>query len=472
MIGYLGTIAYKRHLKQGSFIQVYAPTEEANDAEKEEFYDVLQAVIDEIPRHDLKIVIGDMNAQFSHDRQGFEDITGPFASSKRLSDNGERLLSFCTYNNLCVGNTFFQNKLFHKMTWRSPNGLTFNEIDHVCISRRWRTALRDVRVFSAADVGSDHYLVRINLKLKLQRHEGRSETVRPFAIEKFKDQNIADVFTLQLSNRFQALADVTEIESKWQGFKETLTTCAQQGIVQRRGRRKEEWIKDRSWALIDLRKKAKKKRDQAQEVEDKETASRTYADLDRAMKQSCRRDKKDWLEKKCKEAQVAADRNDTRTLSLKTYQEPGVVPLFQLKTRMEITSSLHEEATKVGLHISAKKSKVMHIGAQVDMPRIKIDGSDIEEVSRFTYLGSTSGQDGDAEIDVKCRIGKATSVFQQMCKTWSPTSISLNIKLRFYTTIILPMATYAAETWKASARISHKVDVFHQRCLTVSSSQR
>uniref|UniRef100_A0A672M130 Reverse transcriptase domain-containing protein n=1 Tax=Sinocyclocheilus grahami TaxID=75366 RepID=A0A672M130_SINGR len=127
----------------------------------------------------------------------------------------------------------------------------------------------------------------------------------------------------------------------------------------------------------------------------------------------------------------------------------------------EITSSLHEEAAKVGLHISAEKSKVMHISAQADMPRIKVDGSDIEEVSRFMYLGSTIGQDGDAEIDVKCRIGKATSVFQQMCKTWSSTSISLNIKLRLYSTISLPMATYAAETWKASARISHKVDKFH-----------
>lgn len=116
-------------------IQVYAPTEEANDAEKDEFYDVLQTVIDEIPRHDLKIVIGDMNAQFSHDHQGFEDITGPFASSKCLSDNGEQLMSFCIYNNLCVGNTFFQLKLIYKLIWRSPNGLTFNEIDHVCISR-------------------------------------------------------------------------------------------------------------------------------------------------------------------------------------------------------------------------------------------------------------------------------------------------------------------------------------------------
>ncbi len=131
----------------------------------------------------------------------------------------------------------------------------------------------------------------------------------------------------------------------------------------------------------------------------------------------------------------------------------------------EITSSLHKAAAKIRLRISAERSKVMHTGAQADMPRITIDECNIKEVDKFTYLGSTIGWDWDAEIDVKCRIGKASTVFQQMCIIWSSTSISLNIKVHLYASIIFPMATYAAETWKASASISHKVDVFHQRCL-------
>lgn len=71
-------------------VQVYAPTEEADDTEKDEFYDVLQTVIDKIPRHGLKIIIGDMNAHFSLDCQGFKDTIGPFTSSKCPLDNGER----------------------------------------------------------------------------------------------------------------------------------------------------------------------------------------------------------------------------------------------------------------------------------------------------------------------------------------------------------------------------------------------
>jgi len=35
----------------------------------------------------------------------------------------------------------------------------------------------------------------------------------------------------------------------------------------------------------------------------------------------------------------------------------------------------------------------------------------VDDVDRFTYLGSILACDGDAEADVNCRIGKAASAF-------------------------------------------------------------
>ena len=43
-----------------SLIQVYAPTEAASDQEKEEFYGQLQDVINETPKHDITLIIGDL----------------------------------------------------------------------------------------------------------------------------------------------------------------------------------------------------------------------------------------------------------------------------------------------------------------------------------------------------------------------------------------------------------------------------
>lgn len=90
-----------------SVIQVYAPTEDATVEEKDDFYERLQDTIDEMPRRDLKLVLGDFNAQVGGDRNGMEKSVGAFASSDHLSDNGERLVSFCDFNDLCIASTFF-----------------------------------------------------------------------------------------------------------------------------------------------------------------------------------------------------------------------------------------------------------------------------------------------------------------------------------------------------------------------------
>ena len=47
----------------------------------------------------------------------------------------------------------------------------------------------------------------------------------------------------------------------------------------------------------------------------------------------------------------------------------------------------------------------------------------------------------------------------------SLTSVSLKIKFQLYNTIVLPPALYASETWKSTAAISKRLNVFNQRCL-------
>ncbi|VDP12048.1 unnamed protein product [Heligmosomoides polygyrus] len=62
-------------------VQVYAPTEDSEDAEKDEFYECLQQTIDKTPRRDLKIAMGDFNAKLGGDQAGLEKNVGPFTSA-------------------------------------------------------------------------------------------------------------------------------------------------------------------------------------------------------------------------------------------------------------------------------------------------------------------------------------------------------------------------------------------------------
>ena len=51
-----------------------------------------------------------------------------------------------------------------------------NHIDHVAINGKFKRSKIDVRVMRVADIGSDHNLYVIKLKLKLHKVQGKSIT--------------------------------------------------------------------------------------------------------------------------------------------------------------------------------------------------------------------------------------------------------------------------------------------------------
>lgn len=71
----------------------------------------------------------------------------------------------------------FQHKNIHRATWVSADHITANQIDHICIGRKFRHSLLDVRVRRGADAGSDHHLLTATIKLKLKALKHRERRV-------------------------------------------------------------------------------------------------------------------------------------------------------------------------------------------------------------------------------------------------------------------------------------------------------
>ena len=119
-----------------SVVVAYAPTEDAEDGVKDEFYHQLSGVFDKLPGHDVKLLLGDFNARIGRDNSTWSGVISKESSHDYSNENGKRLLEFCTMYQLTVGGTLFQHRDIHKASWRSPNGRIVTQIYHICISTK------------------------------------------------------------------------------------------------------------------------------------------------------------------------------------------------------------------------------------------------------------------------------------------------------------------------------------------------
>lgn len=149
---------FKTKVRHITIVQCYAPTEEAEDTEKDEFYaQITTTTLNQIRRGDITILMGDFNAKIGSDNDNISTTIGRHGCGVR-NNNGERLVELCQTFQFVIGGSIFPHKEIHKYTWTSPSGNSRNQIDHICVSRRWRSSLTDVRNRRGADIGSDHEL--------------------------------------------------------------------------------------------------------------------------------------------------------------------------------------------------------------------------------------------------------------------------------------------------------------------------
>ena len=98
---------HSRHINL-SVVVAYAPTEDADDRVKDEFYQQLGSSFDVLPGHDVKILLGDFNARIGRDNSSWSGIIGAESLHETSNDNGLRLLDFCAMYQMTVGGTLFQ----------------------------------------------------------------------------------------------------------------------------------------------------------------------------------------------------------------------------------------------------------------------------------------------------------------------------------------------------------------------------
>ena len=99
-------------------IQVYAPANNTEEAEVEQFFEDLLDFLELTPKKDVLFIIGDWSGKVGSEET--PGVIGKFDLGVQ-NETGQRLIEFCQENALVIANTLFQQHKRRLYTWTSPD---------------------------------------------------------------------------------------------------------------------------------------------------------------------------------------------------------------------------------------------------------------------------------------------------------------------------------------------------------------
>ena len=297
------TVRLKAHPYNVTVVQFYSPTSDATIVEVETFYDILQETLDSIPNRDIKVKVGDANSKIG--RMACASATHGKYGLGEQNEQGQRLLEFCTINNLIVTNTLFQHHPRRLYTYRlSPDHRTKNQIDYIIVPQRWRSSVKNTRTYPGADCNSDHQLHVMNFKLRLKKNVQQQSCIR------FDLTATPNEYSVEISNRFELLARLDEEKTPnelWTDIKVATIEVAKK-LIPKIKKRKQKWISSETYHLIEERRMLKAKGLDSSEMQER------YQQYNREIQKALRHDKKQNIIKQCEEIENNSKQNATRDL--------------------------------------------------------------------------------------------------------------------------------------------------------------
>lgn len=310
-----------------TFVNVYAPTEDAEERTVDEFYEDLERAADRIPRHDMKVILGDFNAKIGKEDQ-YRMVAGKCGLHEQTSINGERVCLFAETQRLIISSTCFPHKSIHLGTWKIPGRDECNQIDHVLTSKRWATSVRDVRTLRGANCDSDHYLVKgvlrhrvaNNVKVKITKTER-------WDVEKLNDVNIRQQFQENVREGLRRNESDLQVEERWTNLKETIKGAAELILGKVKQQRNVEWFDEECRLALDSKNRVRKKLLQARTRANTEDYRRERLFANRLL----RRKKREAANKRIEDLEKNHRQNECR----KFYKNMrSITDSFQVKSQV------------------------------------------------------------------------------------------------------------------------------------------
>lgn len=126
---------------------------------------------------------------------------------------------------------------------------------------------------------------------------------------------------------------------------------------------------------------------------------------------------------------------------------------------------LNDVCKAYGLKMNLKKTKFMIITKTENVQaNLIIDGTSIERVEKYKYLGTWITETLDQSIEVKARIEIARTAFLKIKKFLCNKSINLKLRIRMLKCYIFSTLLYDSEAWTLRKAEMDRLEAFERWC--------
>ena len=234
-----------------------------------------------------------------------------------------KLLDFATYNNLVLANTLGNHKPSKRWTWHSPDGTHHNQIDYIMVKKWFYSGIKTARTrtFSGADVGSDHDMVMMTFRTRLNNSRKPIQPRIRFDLEKLNEPTVMSAFQATTGGRFAPLATLVDEDAELDSmvflsfflyvlisvvthFNKAVTDTAAERLGKQRRKRKS-WVTPEILDLCDQRRDLKKNRGKPEGAKD-------YREIKRNLRTEMKMANETWIQGQYHEVEACLRKNNSK----------------------------------------------------------------------------------------------------------------------------------------------------------------
>ena len=142
-----------------TIIYCYSPTNVSHETDRDTFYNELSSILRIVPKHNVPIIGGNMNAQIG------KNVNNEFNLLNSSNRNGEHLTDFKQEKRLSCLNIKFQKRK-GKLWKHTYANKAKAQIDYILMNKKWINSTLNCEAYSSfGEMSFDHRIVMAKLRL-------------------------------------------------------------------------------------------------------------------------------------------------------------------------------------------------------------------------------------------------------------------------------------------------------------------